>query len=355
MRRRDFLRAGAASVAGTTAGCTQLSGLIETRPFGVPPMLEDRPARVYYPTHVEGMAMAGIGRSNGYACALAYSYPHRFWLVTGTRTKKVEIGREDTLHLMPTIWHEKTGRRLVDASVSLSIEGDAEGLPDLRPWSMLSQPMGPHFGDNVSLPGDGTYAVTVEMRAPGAELTGSMADAPDAASFEFEFEYRQERRDDLRITEFPEKEGTSGAVAPMEMGATPSAGLPAPEELPGTLVGVGTGGDAVFAAVGLTGADADRFGGDGAYLAVSPRTPYNRYPLAMASLSATVERGGSTAFDGRLTARLDSELGYHYGASIDDVGADDAVSLRVDAPPQVARHEGYETAFVDATTVELAG
>ncbi|PSP89284.1 hypothetical protein BRC90_05255 [Halobacteriales archaeon QS_4_69_34] len=59
MDRRAFLRAGAgtASVAAL-AGCT---GLFETRSVstGVPPVVENRPEAVYYPSHVEGMEVYG--------------------------------------------------------------------------------------------------------------------------------------------------------------------------------------------------------------------------------------------------------------------------------------------------------
>ena len=350
MRRRDFLRSGVGlAVIGSAAGC---AGLVETRPYGIPPVLEDRPDRAYLPTHFEGMAMAGMKRSNGYVCALAYTYPHRFWLVTGERTKKVEIRGDDSVHIMPTIWHGETGVRLADASLSLSIEGE-DLETDVRPWPMLSQPMGPHFGDNVQLPGKGTYAVSVEMQSSGADPTGALAEASGSASFQFDFEFDPSALEDLPVNEFPERQGELDAVDPMEMEMIPSAQLPEPVGLPGESLGTAESGDMVFAGVALS--DAARFDTDGTYLAVSARTPYNRYPIPLTSLSATVSRGGSNAFDDALTARLDPELGYHYGAPVDGLSADDDVTIAVDAPPQVARHEGYETAFFDASDAKLSG
>ncbi|ELK49239.1 Tat (twin-arginine translocation) pathway signal sequence domain-containing protein, partial [Haloferax sp. BAB-2207] len=71
-------------------------------------------------------------------------------------------------------------------------------------------------------------------------------------------------------------------------------------------------------------------------------------------LTATVESGGSTRFDGRLEPGLDADLGFHYGASVPGLAGDDATAdLAVNVPPQVARHEGYETAFLEFDPVRL--
>jgi hypothetical protein len=72
------------------------------------------------------------------------------------------------------------------------------------------------------------------------------------------------------------------------------------------------------------------------------------------ALSATVSRNGETVFDGRLPGALDDTLGFHYGASVPDVRAGDTVRVTVDVPPQVARHEGYETAFLGMPPVTLS-
>lgn len=64
------------------------------------------------------------------------------------------------------------------------------------------------------------------------------------------------------------------------------------------------------------------------------------------SLSATVTRGNETVFDGALQATLDPALNYHYGAGVESIESGDEIEIVTDAPPQVARHEGYETAFL---------
>lgn len=52
-----------------------------------------------------------------------------------------------------------------------------------------------------------------------------------------------------------------------------------------------------------------------------------------------------------LTPATDPGLGYHYGAVVPDVGS--ALTLTVTAPPQVTRHEGYETAFLGQPSATL--
>jgi len=90
--------------------------------------------------------------------------------------------------------------------------------------------------------------------------------------------------------------------------------------------------------------DADRFTDGSSYLAISPRTPYNDIFLPFTSLSAAVEGSGSVR-QNELVEALDHEIGHHYGVAIDDLAAGDRVTVSVDSPPQVSRHDGYETAF----------
>jgi len=354
MRRRDLLHAsGAAALAGL-AGC---AGLLETRSGGEPPLVDPRPDAVYVPTHVEGMAMAGMQSDGGYRCALTYTYPHRFWTVTGQRRERIEVESDDSVHLMPVVWHAETGVVPPDRSIDLTVTQGGEAVtPPLSPWSMLSQPMGFHFGDNVALDGDGTYRVEVGVGAPSTRRTGALADAAGQLSFSFDLEFEQSALEEVMYRDIPDdEEGTAGAVDPMDgMDALPSTQAPAEADLPGTVRGKGTSGDARF--VVATVADATPFGGgeDETYLAVSPRTPYNRYVLPAMSLSATLGRGTETVFDGDLRATIDPALGYHYGAAVSGVESGDDLTVTVDAPPQVARHEGYETAFLSMDDVSVA-
>ncbi|NGM70900.1 hypothetical protein G6M89_18150 [Natronolimnobius sp. AArcel1] len=107
-------------------------------------------------------------------------------------------------------------------------------------------------------------------------------------------------------------------------------------------------GDAAFLATLL---ESDHRLADGdQYLLVSPRTPYNRVPLADMSLSVTINDDEETA----LEQTIDDEYGLHYGASLSTaVKPGASVTITVESPPQVARHQGYETAFLEMEPVEL--
>jgi hypothetical protein len=141
----------------------------------------------------------------------------------------------------------------------------------------------------------------------------------------------------------------------MEMAVVPQPLAPTKEELPGSVRGTAESDGARLIVTTLdaapTGVD-----GDGQYLAVSARTPYNRLVLPAIALSGTITRGSETVFEGPLERTLDPKLGYHYGTVLGgDTGVEsgDELALSVGTPPQVARHEGYETAFLDMPDVEL--
>lgn len=360
MHRRRFLTATTAGL-GSLAGC---SGILETRQVDdggsagdtdEPSVLQNRPDAVYVPTHFEGMAMAGMAKQGDYKCALGFSVPHRFWLVTGTRTEQVELQSADTMHLMPLVWDGETGVVPADTNPQITVRRDGERVTQLSPWPMLSQRMGFHFGDNVQLPAEGTYQVEVSVSGPSTTRTGSLADKEHGpATFDFELEATRANLQDIMYRDIPEeKEGTRGAVEPMDMEMMPSTAVPTADQLPGTVRGEQSSGDATF--VVASRSDVSRFGGssDETYLAVSPRTPYNRYMLPLMSLSATLTRGDETIYDDVLKPALDPDLDHHYGAAVSGVESGDELTITVDAPPQVSRHEGYETAFLGMPEMQL--
>ncbi|WP_129116592.1 DUF7350 domain-containing protein [Halegenticoccus tardaugens] len=340
MERRDVLRTGGFTLLCALAGCTEL---FETRSTNQePPVVENRPNAVYVPTHFEGMEMVGMGHGGSRMVGLTYSYPHRFWTVTGHDAKRINVEEDDAVHMMLSVWDMETNEVLpIESGLQIKIEKDGETVTQLAPWPMLSQRMGFHYGDNVSLDGDGTYIVSVDLGSIGLRQMGSFNGRfGGQPTVEIEFDYSESERNDLEYTMLDERKGQRGATDPMEMGDMPLSFAPQKVDLPGELIGEGESGDAAFVATTV-----ERDGEP--YLVVSSRTPHNRYVLPMMSLSATVRRGGKTTFDEALTKAIDPELGYHYGAAMDSLRPDDEVTIAVDAPPQVSRHEGYETAFLD--------
>ena len=353
MQRRDFLRAGIGIVGvSTLAGCTDLVETRSVSTFEEPPLVKNRPDAVYIPTHIEGMEMVSMATVGRYKVALMYSYPHRFWTVTSQNTNKVEIQNDDSIHFMGTLWDNETKTVLPYMNISVEVTQDGEAVDERSLWPMLTQPMGFHFGDNMGLPGDGTYTATVRIGAIQPRRTGGFeGEFRESTTVDMEFEYSRATRDEIMVKQLNEKAGEKGAVDQMAMDM-PIASLLPKEELPGQVLGKATSGDGVFVVTALT--DAPRFTADGKpYLAVSGRTPYNRVPLPFMSLSATLTRSGKTVFDGALQSTLDPELNYHYGAAVESIKSGDRLTISVDAPPQASRHEGYETAFLQMPPMEL--
>ncbi|MFC6835177.1 iron transporter [Halomarina ordinaria] len=384
MRRRDVLRtlAGGASLA--LAGC--LGGFGTQSAWRDPPLVEDRPDAVYVPAVTESMGMYGRTSAGPYGLALLYSYPHRFWNVTNRDREKVVVTNDDAVHLMVAVWDEASGRVLPTGSdVSVRVDRDGSTVTQEVLYPMLSQQMGFHYGDNFPLDGEGDYTARVTVGRPGVERTGAFERRLEGVhSGEFAFTFDTDQVYGLELDRTGDRAGERDAIPPMKMdvgmggatgqhngsngsdadhggmdhdgmdrddGANGSAGtgmdgghsmgvVPPVETLPGTHVGRTTTGDAVLDLLAV-----ERDGGE--TLVVVARTPYNEFVLPSMSLSATVRRGGETAFDDRLVETLSPDLGSHYAAPVDALADGDEVTLRVAVPPQVARHDGYETAFFE--------
>jgi hypothetical protein len=343
MQRRELLRTGVTlSGALGLAGCTKL---IETRAGGVPPVPEDRPDGVYYPGHVEGMEMVGMSTSGEYAVGLMYSYPHRFWNVNGESVSLTEIDSEDAVHLMASVWDVETETILPDTGLSAEIYHDGALVSQEAIYPMLSQPMGFHYGANFGLDGEGTYTVRLSVGALSTRRTGGFTGRfADPATVEIPFEYSEAAKEEIEFRTLDDRVGSPGAVDPMRMDAMPPSFAPMESALPGRVLGSGTSNDARLVVTALddppTGVDAE-----GTYLAVSARTRYNRMVIPAMGLSGRLERDDASVYDGSFARTLDPELGYHYGAVVDDIASGDELVLSVDVQPQTARHEGYETAF----------
>ena len=359
MNRRAFLRgtatAGAAGTVGL-AGCLEQLGFEEESAFANPPLVENRPDAVYLPSSRDGMGMYGMATDGDYAAMLSYTFPHRFWTVEATEEGKevVEITADDSLHLMVTVWDRETHTVLpVDTRLEIRQDGDLVDIGTSSLWPMVSQRMGFHYGDNIQLPGEGTYTARIQAGPVSLERTGAFEGRLGSlGSLEIDFEYVRSDIHDLTFDTIPEAQrGNREALSLMRMehggsngGHTPMGQATPLEELPGESLEAEQSGDATFAALV---SDADRLTDGGSYLAVSPRTPYNGIILPFTSLSATVERDGETIYDGSLAEALDHEIGHHYGVAVDDLASGDRVTVAVDSPPQVSRHDGYETAFFD--------
>jgi len=219
---------------------------------------------------------------------------------------------------------------------------------------MLSQKMGVHYGANFDLErGNGTYDVAVEIGGLSIRRTGAFAGRlGDPTGTTIAFQYSEADKREITFETTPDRAGSAAAMKLMSMGGMPLGQAPERDALPGRVLGAKRADDAVLATTVLE--DAERFGAgtDESYLAVSARTPYNRLTIPAMGLAASVRRNGTDVASTDLTRTLDPDLGYHYGAIVPSIGSKDRVEVRGTLPAQVARHEGYETAFRQLGSVE---
>ncbi|WP_269073670.1 iron transporter [Halobacterium sp. KA-6] len=353
MDRRRFLKttSGLVGVAGVS-GCLQRLGFETQSAWRDPPLVEDRPDGVYYPAIVEGMGVYETTTVNGIGVALMHSFPHRFWTVTGPNKTKVVVSSDDSLHLMASVWDVESGTVLPTA-VSVDIQNEEGNVSTTNLWSMLSPNMGFHYGDNVALSGSGEYEVTVRIAPVQAARTSPFKGRfTETRTAQLQFTFEPSETYDLPIRRLDDKAGTRGTVELMQMDGVPAPVAPPKEQLPGRLLGEASADDAVFC-TSLVDEERRFPETDGPYLVVSPRTPYNRVLLPGMSLSMVVERDGKAVLETGLDGTLDPDLGYYYGTTAAEVERGDTVTVRIETPPQVSRHDGYETAFMQMSAVQF--
>lgn len=297
---------------------------------------------------------AAMPVAGDYRFALLYAAPHVFWTVNGTETQRTAIEEGDSLHLMSVVWDPKTGTVIPETGMSVELTKNGELVSEETIYPMLSQRMGFHYGGNFALPGDGTYTAKLTVGGTTIRRTGAFEGRfAEPATVEIRFPFTAATREQVASPE-AERAGEPGAVKPMDTNAIPSAVAPTGAQLPGEFIGRAKSDDAEFL-ISHVPADESPLENGEPYLTVSARTPYNRLLLPAMALSATLSRGGTTVFEGALKRTLDPDLGYHYGATLNGIQSGDTLVLSVETPPQVARHEGYEEAFLDMPemTIEL--
>lgn len=353
MDRRSVLRRGAALTSGISlSGCLSQLGFETQSAWRDPPLVENRPDAVYYPAIIEGMGMYGVAQTNGIGFALMHSFPHRFWNLTGERQTKVVVQSSDSVHLMASVWDVQT-KTVLPIDVSADISNDGKQVISTNLWPMISPNMGFHYGDNIALPGEGKYDITLSTGPLQADRTKPFeGQFTGSNSVSMEFEFNTNETYNLELRRLGDKAGTRGTVELMNMKEVPKPTAPPKDKLPGRLVAAESSGDATFLIV-VTEGNSRFTPGSGAGFIVSPRTPYNRVLLPRMALSATVMRDGNIVSQGNLQTMLDPQLSLYYAANIEDLNPGDTVTIEIDSPPQLARHDGYETAFLDMQPIRF--
>ncbi len=89
-----------------------------------------------------------------------------FVIYDGTTEKMVKPGPKTSFHLMVMLNDAQTGVPIPYASVWATIRKAGKLVYDERQWPMISRYMGPHYGNDVSVPGGGQYQLSLLISPP---------------------------------------------------------------------------------------------------------------------------------------------------------------------------------------------
>jgi uncharacterized protein involved in high-affinity Fe2+ transport len=91
-----------------------------------------------------------------------------FVIFNGTREQTAKIPHDVSFHLMVTLNDDRTNTPIPYASVWATISRNGKTVYDERQWPMLAEYLGPHYGNNVALPGAGHYRLTLLISPPAS-------------------------------------------------------------------------------------------------------------------------------------------------------------------------------------------
>jgi uncharacterized protein involved in high-affinity Fe2+ transport len=89
-----------------------------------------------------------------------------FLIYNGTTMQEVKPPKNVSFHLMVLLNDAQTGVAIPYASVWATITEGSKTPFDESLWPMISRYMGPHYGNNVVLPGAGTYHLSLLVSPP---------------------------------------------------------------------------------------------------------------------------------------------------------------------------------------------
>ena len=92
--------------------------------------------------------------------------PLPFVIYNGTSEQMVKAGPKASFHLMVMLSDAQTRVAIPYATVWATISQKGKIYYDARQWPMISRYMGPHYGNDVSVPGAGTYHLSLLVSPP---------------------------------------------------------------------------------------------------------------------------------------------------------------------------------------------
>jgi hypothetical protein len=113
------------------------------------------------------MRKLGTVTKNGMAVELDVTSPLTFEVYSGDRLVKHAPAKGDNAHLMLLLSDSETRDRLPDSTITARIT-DASGkvVASGPQYPMIGMGMGIHYGDNISLPGPGSYTANLVVGPP---------------------------------------------------------------------------------------------------------------------------------------------------------------------------------------------
>jgi uncharacterized protein involved in high-affinity Fe2+ transport len=92
--------------------------------------------------------------------------PIPFYVYNGTSYQVHKPTKHTSFHLMIMLNDEHTNEPIPYAAVWATISQHGKTVYDSTQWPMISAYMGPHYGNNVTLPGPGRYKLTLLISPP---------------------------------------------------------------------------------------------------------------------------------------------------------------------------------------------
>jgi len=112
------------------------------------------------------MQTLGTATWQGMKIAARASTPVPFVVFTGTSMRTVKPSMDASMHLMVMLTDVHTAVAIPYASVWATIKQNGKVVYDARQWPMISRTMGPHYGNDVTLPGKGNYQLSLLISPP---------------------------------------------------------------------------------------------------------------------------------------------------------------------------------------------
>ncbi|HVN60121.1 MAG TPA: iron transporter [Gaiellaceae bacterium] len=112
------------------------------------------------------MQTLGTATWQGMKIVAQASTPLPFVVFSGTGERTVKPSMKDSMHLMVKLMDAQTGMAIPYASVWATIRKGSTVVYDARQWPMISRYMGSHYGNDVALPGKGSYQLSLLISPP---------------------------------------------------------------------------------------------------------------------------------------------------------------------------------------------